>query len=296
LDEASPRGRKPEIIFSVIKNFRDCLSRQVAEAIKIHYSRDELLNSKNEYNANCLTRIVVEEEVYERKKRERKEEMEELEEKKRWEVFKIAHRQQPKRQRPEEVSGLRGWMEGKGKKLRRMESVEEEFEMAGWWEMMEGRCVRAGNLKRRLENDRERVLKRMENRNEDALMESLGARHPSKNTPNSQALGWHSDFEIVNDGVGARYPIITPNTQVPDQFSSTSGLIGCDTGSGIVKATHLQKSETKFRNNLKETRRLSGRGYMAGPDGELEPKYVETTDMAVFLEYMKQGEIVPNQN
>ena len=71
-------------------------------------------------------------------------------------------------------------------------------------------------------------------------MESLGARHPSKNTPNSQALGQHSDFEIVNDGVGARYPIITPNTWVPDQFSSTSGLINCDTGSGVVKAPHLQ--------------------------------------------------------
>ena len=54
---------KPEFIFSVLKNFRDCLSRQVAEAIKIHYSKDELLNSKNEYNANCLTRVVVEEEL-----------------------------------------------------------------------------------------------------------------------------------------------------------------------------------------------------------------------------------------
>ena len=63
---------------------------------KIHYSRDELLNSKNEYNANCLTRVVVEEEVYERKKRERKKEIEELEEKKRWEIFKTAHRQRLK--------------------------------------------------------------------------------------------------------------------------------------------------------------------------------------------------------
>jgi hypothetical protein len=35
---------------------------------------------------------VVEEEVFERKKRERKEEMKEFEEKKRWEVFKITHR------------------------------------------------------------------------------------------------------------------------------------------------------------------------------------------------------------
>jgi hypothetical protein len=144
-----------------------------------------------------------------------------------------------KRQRPELVSGLRGWMEGKEKKLRRMESEEQDFEMAGWWEMMEGRCVRAGNLKRRLENDKKRVLKRMESRKEDALMESLGARHPSKNTPKSRALCHHSDFGVVKDGVGARYPIITPNTRVSDQFSSTNGLIDCDTGSGQVKATHL---------------------------------------------------------
>ena len=33
------------------------MSLKVAKAIKIHYSRDELLNSKKEYNANCLTRI-----------------------------------------------------------------------------------------------------------------------------------------------------------------------------------------------------------------------------------------------
>ena len=43
-----PEERRPEFIFSVLKNFRDCLSRPVAEAIKFHYSRDELLNSKNE--------------------------------------------------------------------------------------------------------------------------------------------------------------------------------------------------------------------------------------------------------
>ena len=79
------------------------------------------------------------------------------------------------------------------------------------------------------------------------------------------------------------------------------GLINCDTGSGKVKATHLQtdssshftdkrKSEsshtssnilisspnkklrTKFRNilNFWETRRLPGSGYLAGPDGKLE--------------------------
>ena len=61
-----------------------------------------------------------------------------------------------------------------------------------------------------------------------------------------RALGQHSDFGVVKDGVGARYPIITPNTRVSDKFLSTNGLINCDTGSGQVKATHLQ-TETKKR-------------------------------------------------
>ena len=53
----------------------------------------------------------------------------------------------------------------------RKEIKEEEFDTAGWWQMMEGRCVRAGNLKKWLETaDRERVLKQIESRREDALL------------------------------------------------------------------------------------------------------------------------------
>jgi hypothetical protein len=51
--------------------------------------------------------------------------------------------------------------------------------VAGWWQMMEGRCGRAGNIKKRLETYRERVLKLMETRIEDALLESMGAKHPT---------------------------------------------------------------------------------------------------------------------
>ena len=64
----------PKFSFKIKARFRDCLSRQVAEAITILYSKDQLLNSKNEYMANCLTRICVEENTFERKKREREEE------------------------------------------------------------------------------------------------------------------------------------------------------------------------------------------------------------------------------
>ena len=69
----------PNFIFRILGTFRDCLSRQVNEAIRIHYSKDFLLNSKNEYAANCLTRLTINENKVERKKRERKEEEEERE-------------------------------------------------------------------------------------------------------------------------------------------------------------------------------------------------------------------------
>ena len=60
-----------EFSFTLKAKFRDCLSRQVAEAINIMYSKNQLLILKNEYMANCLTRICVEENRFERKKRER---------------------------------------------------------------------------------------------------------------------------------------------------------------------------------------------------------------------------------
>ena len=54
-----PDEGRPEFIFSVIKNFRDCLSRKVAEAINFHYSIDELLNSKNTLPELWLRKICL---------------------------------------------------------------------------------------------------------------------------------------------------------------------------------------------------------------------------------------------
>jgi hypothetical protein len=47
----------PEFSFSIFTRFRDRLPRQVTEANIILYMRYQLLNSKNKYKANCLTRI-----------------------------------------------------------------------------------------------------------------------------------------------------------------------------------------------------------------------------------------------
>jgi hypothetical protein len=59
----------PGFSFSIMSRFRDCLSRQVAEAISIQYTKDQILNSKNEYMANCLTRICIEENKFEKKEK-----------------------------------------------------------------------------------------------------------------------------------------------------------------------------------------------------------------------------------
>ena len=67
----------PGFSFSIMSRFRDCLSRQVAEAISIMYTKDQILNSKNEYMANSLTRICIEENRFEKKQKERQAEEQE---------------------------------------------------------------------------------------------------------------------------------------------------------------------------------------------------------------------------
>ena len=58
------KDSRPTFSFRVIESFKDCLPRQVAEAIRIHYATDELLKSKNEYNANHLSKLVVDEDEF----------------------------------------------------------------------------------------------------------------------------------------------------------------------------------------------------------------------------------------
>ena len=63
----------PQFEFKMIGRFRDCFSRQVAEALKKSFTQ-KILNSKKEYMLNCLSRLFVDENAYERKKREIQEE------------------------------------------------------------------------------------------------------------------------------------------------------------------------------------------------------------------------------
>ena len=97
------------------RQYKDCMSRQIGEAIQIQRSEDELLNSKCEYLQNCITRITVNEETWERKERERREEESEKEEEHRLKIFKnekLAVHEAGKRKRKascldkEQVNGL----------------------------------------------------------------------------------------------------------------------------------------------------------------------------------------------
>ena len=67
----------PETDFTISARFKDCLSRQIGEALKINFSKDILLNSKSEYNNNSLNRISIQEDAWERRERGRQEEEEE---------------------------------------------------------------------------------------------------------------------------------------------------------------------------------------------------------------------------
>jgi hypothetical protein len=69
----------PEMEFSVTGMFKDCLSRQISEALRINFSKDVLLNSKGEYGNNTVSRLTVHEDAWKRRERDRlEEELEEL--------------------------------------------------------------------------------------------------------------------------------------------------------------------------------------------------------------------------
>ena len=89
----------PDFKFRIVGSYKDCLTRQVSEAVMIHYSKDILLNSKNEYNSNCLTRLTIDENKFEKKTRERLEAIEEAKEKEAWELFKNRKRKEGKRRK-----------------------------------------------------------------------------------------------------------------------------------------------------------------------------------------------------
>ena len=62
------------LAFKITSMFRDCLYRQIGEALRINYTKDRILNSHNEYLSNCISRLTIEEDAWERRERYRQEE------------------------------------------------------------------------------------------------------------------------------------------------------------------------------------------------------------------------------
>ena len=56
----------PVMEFSKTSRYKDCLSRQIGEALRINYSKDVILNSKGEYMSNTISRLSIEEDAWER--------------------------------------------------------------------------------------------------------------------------------------------------------------------------------------------------------------------------------------
>jgi hypothetical protein len=103
--DAADFSEKAKFKFRIVGSFKNCQTRQVSEAVMIHYSKDILLNSKNEYNSNCLTRLTIDENKFEKKPRERLEAMVEAKKKEAWEQFKNRKRKEGflKRKKEEEI-------------------------------------------------------------------------------------------------------------------------------------------------------------------------------------------------
>ena len=53
----------PQMDFSITAMYKDCLSRQIGEALRINYTKDVILNGKGEYLSNTISRLTIEEEI-----------------------------------------------------------------------------------------------------------------------------------------------------------------------------------------------------------------------------------------
>jgi hypothetical protein len=79
----------PPFTFKITTMYKDCLSRQIGEALRIYYSKDNILNSKSEYLDNCISRLAIEETPWERREREKQDDEQENLEKQEVERFKM---------------------------------------------------------------------------------------------------------------------------------------------------------------------------------------------------------------
>ena len=150
----------PQFKIKILKQFKDCLSRQVGEAIAILLSQDSLLNSKNEYIQNCISRVTVEEDQFARKKRLLEEEAEEkLQEEK---IIEFKEKKRPTKRKTEEVPA--GWRNPKKRKVSEVPEVPDEIPIT------EDNIT---ILRRRMAQERLSVIKYLDNKYETDLLKDV---------------------------------------------------------------------------------------------------------------------------
>ena len=117
------RDEAPPFRIKILRQYKDSLSRQIGEAIAILLSEDSLLNSKNEYIQNCISRITVEEDQLARKKRLIEEELDEKREEEKVQEFKKLKR--PTKRRKKEAPT--GWKVPKRRRVEKSSIPQEDI-------------------------------------------------------------------------------------------------------------------------------------------------------------------------
>jgi hypothetical protein len=173
-------------MFSIKAQYRDCLSRQVGEAIGILHSKDDLLNSKSEYLNNCLTRITISEKDWERKERERLEDEAEKQESARIESFRLEKMNQIQPSSPSIPGESHESIPGHGDMGARYPSNQPNMRVSD---------------------------------------PSSTEKKPPKTTSSLLEENTHPSIHTSEGGVGARHPRNKPNTRVPGQTMEALELL-----------------------------------------------------------------------
>ena len=73
MTDHSDLGTPPKFKMKVVGSFKDALSRQLSEAVRIDLRGGGVLNSKTEYSRCRVPRLVVDMEEWKKKKKRKKE-------------------------------------------------------------------------------------------------------------------------------------------------------------------------------------------------------------------------------
>ena len=119
----------PHFRFKIVKTFKDSLSRQVAESVRIDM-RDGVINSKAMYSRNRLPRLEVEKPEWERNEEERRKKLQEWKQKENWDLRTKSQEEKDRLQQVEETENMmtESWREGRVRRVREMDENEGEMQ------------------------------------------------------------------------------------------------------------------------------------------------------------------------